>query len=148
MGFKKSKSDKAKRKQRAKELKKDIIETRACAICGAEFDINCYQTRKIYCEDCRKGHYEQYRKEYVETHRDKMREYGRRYRKRRPYKEYVCTICGKTFQTHRGGMPKYCTPCLEESKDVYPFKIYYERRMDAECQENSNRCSKDALKKK
>lgn len=125
-----------------------IIETRVCHVCGKEFGITYFQTRKVYCDDCRKWHYKQYRKEYAEIHQDEIRAYARRYNKRRPHKKFTCKLCGKEFQTHRGGVPKYCTPCLEEFKDIYPYKTYYEKRMDAECRENWNRCFKDAQKKR
>lgn len=125
-----------------------IIETRVCPVCGKEFGINYYQTRKVYCDDCSKGHYKQYRKEYADAHQDKIRAYARRRKQRRIYKKFTCKLCGKEFQTHRGGVPKYCTPCLEEFKDIYPYKTYYEKRMDAECRENLSQCFKDAQKKR
>lgn len=128
--------------------KSQIIETRTCPMCGKEFDINCYQTRKVYCDDCRNVHYKQYRKEYAETHKDEIREYNRRHKKHRVYKKFTCKICGREFQTCRGGVPKYCTPCLEKFKYIPPYNTYYERRMDAECRENSNRCFSDAQKRK
>lgn len=43
---------------------------------------------------------------------------------------YICDLCGKDIPRDEchGGKPKYCLACLEELKDEYPFKIYYERR--------------------
>lgn len=41
-----------------------------------------------------------------------------------------CQLCNKDIPENErhGGRPKYCLKCLEELKDEYPFKIYYERR--------------------
>lgn len=41
-----------------------------------------------------------------------------------------CQLCNKDIPENErhGGRPKYCLECLEELKDEYPFKIYYERR--------------------
>lgn len=125
-----------------------IIETRICPVCGKEFGINYYQTRKVYCDDCRRGQYLMYRRQYNILHRDQIRELNKKYKKNKEYKKFTCKLCGKEFQTRRGGVPKYCTPCLEEFKDIYPYKTYYERRMDAECRENLSRCFRDAQKRK
>lgn len=129
--------------------KKPIIETRTCLICGKEFGINCYQTRKVYCDDCRGPHRLKLAREYSEIHKYEIREKAKIYRQtHRKHMVFICKMCGGEFQTHRGGIPKYCTPCLTEMKDVYPFKIYYNRRMDAECRENWKACFKDAQNSK
>lgn len=47
-----------------------------------------------------------------------------------PKQTIYCDLCGKEIPKNErhGGKPKYCMACLEELKDIYPFKNYYERR--------------------
>ena len=47
----------------------------------------------------------------------------------KPKKIWTCKLCNGDFTTGKGGVPKYCMSCLEELKDVYPFKKYYENRL-------------------
>ena len=109
-----------------------IVEIRNCEICGIVLHITAQQKRKRYCSDCCKLRQKELEKKYREDGRYKERktEYERRKRDAKPPRIWICKLCGGEFSTGKGGVPKYCMPCLEELKDKQPFKKYYEDRLD------------------
>lgn len=108
-----------------------IIEIRQCDVCGTELQITAQQKRKRYCSECYKQHQKDLQRLYREDGRYREREIAYRKKKaaEKPPRIWICKMCGGEFSTGKGGVPKYCMPCLEELKDRAPFKKYYEDRI-------------------
>lgn len=130
-------------------MERPIVETRICPICGKEFGITCFQQRKATCSaECARLRYRAFQQDWRKHNKARLAASARACRARKPKREYVCKLCGEKFSTGRGGVPRYCMPCLESLKDKWPWKEYYERRLDAECRKNWSRCFKDAQNSK
>lgn len=73
---------------------------KACADCGKTFLAK--NTKRIYCDDC-----------IIRHHREGIRE--RREKKKTMY-DFVCPICGKSFQNYRKNA-RYCSiECSHEGR--------------------------------
>lgn len=106
----------------------EIIEYRCCPVCNKYFGINAQQKRKVYCDKCRDKHYKELRASYMDDpdYRERRKAWHKKYRKaHRKYKTYTCALCGKEFQTGKGGKPKYCMSCLYEHRYENPYREYY-----------------------
>lgn len=89
----------------------EVIETKQCARCGAEFGVTCRQLRKKYCDECKPDVYKEIKKAYVESNRELIKQKAKKYRKPKPKRIIRCVRCGKDFKLWRG-MSSVCIDCL------------------------------------